>query len=86
MVKEEAAAAILDDVLLAFETCSWEAPALHQTVLEVGEAHGRKLGKAQAPVRVAVTGRTVGPPLFESLEVFGRERTLSRLRTARARL
>ena len=37
-------------------------------------------GKAQAPVRVAVTGRTVGPPLFESLVVLGRERTLERLR------
>ena len=41
---------------------------------------------AQAPVRVAVTGRTVGPPLFESLEVLGRERTLARLAAARARL
>lgn len=86
MVKEEAAAAILDGALAAFADCAWEAPVLHQAVLEVGEAHGRKLGKAQAPIRVAVTGRTVGPPLFESLEVFGRERTLSRLRTARARL
>ena len=35
----------------------------------VGEGLGLKLGKAQAPVRVAVTGRTVGPPLFEALEV-----------------
>ena len=49
-------------------------------------ALGLKLGKTQAPVRVAVTGRTVGPPLFESLEVLGRERTLSRLRAAIARL
>jgi glutamyl-tRNA synthetase len=35
---------------------------------------------------VAVTGRTVGLPLFESLEVLGRERTLERLRTALSRL
>ena len=48
--------------------------------------HGLKLAKAQAPVRVAVTGRTVGPPLFESLEVLGRDETLARLRAARARL
>jgi glutamyl-tRNA synthetase len=33
-----------------------------------------------------VTGRTVGPPLFESLEVLGRERTLARLAGARRRL
>ena len=42
--------------------------------------------KAQAPVRVAVTGRTVGPPLYESLELLGRERTLDRLRAARSRI
>ncbi len=47
---------------------------------------GLKLGKAQAPVRVAVTGRTVGLPLFESLAVLGRERTVDRLRTALSRL
>ncbi len=45
-----------------------------------------KLGKAQAPVRVAVTGRTVGPPLFEALEVLGRDESLRRMRTAHARL
>jgi len=51
----------------------------------VGEAHELKLGKAQAPVRVAVTGRSVGLPLFESLEALGRERTLERLRAASTR-
>ena len=45
-----------------------------------------KLGKAQAPVRVAVTGRRIGLPLFESLEVLGRERTLTRIDAAQARL
>ena len=52
----------------------------------VGDRLGLKLGKAQAPVRVAVTGRTVGPPLFEALEALGRERTLQRIRAARVRL
>jgi glutamyl-tRNA synthetase len=37
-------------------------------------------------VRVAVSGRSVGPPLYESLVVLGRERTLARLRDARAEL
>ena len=45
-----------------------------------------KLGKAQAPVRVAVTGRTVGLPLFESIEVLGRERSMDRIRAALAKL
>ncbi|MCU1354539.1 MAG: glutamate--tRNA ligase [Acidimicrobiales bacterium] len=45
-----------------------------------------QLSKAQGPVRVAISGRTVGPPLFESLAVLGRERTLARLRSVRGRL
>jgi glutamyl-tRNA synthetase len=45
-----------------------------------------QLSKAQGPVRVATTGRTVGPPLFEALEALGQERTLARLRAARDRL
>jgi glutamyl-tRNA synthetase len=38
--------------------------------------------KAFGPVRVAVTGKSVSPPLFESLELLGRERSLQRLRAA----
>lgn len=64
----------------------WNAEALKAAVLLAGEEHGLKLGKAQAPVRVAVTGRTVGLPLFESLEILGRERTLARLDAALAKL
>jgi glutamyl-tRNA synthetase len=44
---------------------------------------GLKPRKAFAPVRVAVTGRTVSPPLYESLELLGPERTLTRMRQAR---
>lgn len=62
------------------------AESLKNAVLAAGEEHGLKLGKAQAPVRVAVTGRTVGLPLFESLEILGKERTLRRVDAALARL
>jgi glutamyl-tRNA synthetase len=64
----------------------WHAEALKGAVLAAGEAHGLKLGKAQAPIRVATTGRTVGLPLFESLEVLGRDRTLARIDAALAKL
>jgi len=64
----------------------WTPEAIKQIVTEVGEANGLKLGKAQAPIRVATTGRTVGLPLFESLQVLGREATLERLRNALERL
>jgi glutamyl-tRNA synthetase len=64
----------------------WTAPALHSATEEIGARFELSLGKAQAPVRVAVTGRTVGPPLFESLVVLGKERVLARLRRALLRL
>jgi glutamyl-tRNA synthetase len=47
---------------------------------------GRKLGKAQAPIRVAVMGRTRGLPLFDSLAVLGRDETQRRLAAALDRL
>ncbi|ARF57592.1 glutamate--tRNA ligase [Streptomyces gilvosporeus] len=59
---------------------------LKAAVLAAGEEHGLKLGKAQAPVRVAVTGRTVGLPLFESLEILGKDRTIARIDAALAKL
>ncbi|WP_461036843.1 glutamate--tRNA ligase [Streptomyces mayteni] len=65
---------------------SWAAEPLRATLETVAANHGLKLGKAQAPVRVAVMGRTVGLPLFESLEVLGRARTLARLDAAQERL
>ncbi|MGP4112363.1 glutamate--tRNA ligase [Streptomyces sp. 4N509B] len=68
------------------ELDAWTAERLKEAVQAAGEAHGLKLGKAQAPLRVAVTGRTVGLPLFESLEVLGRPRTLERVDAALGRL
>ncbi|WP_246532901.1 glutamate--tRNA ligase [Streptomyces nymphaeiformis] len=60
----------------------WKADDLKAVLLAVGEKHGLKLGKAQAPIRVAVTGRTIGLPLFESMELLGRDRVLARLDAA----
>jgi glutamyl-tRNA synthetase len=67
-------------------TVEWHPEALKSALEEVGAEHGLKLGKTQAPVRVAVTGRTVGLPLFESLELLGRDRTQARIQAALTRL
>jgi glutamyl-tRNA synthetase len=84
---KEGAADLLAGVADAFAAVPvWDAATLKSTLEEVGAAHGMKLGKAQAPVRVAVTGRSVGLPLFESLEVLGGDRTLTRLRAAQAHI
>ncbi|WP_250562377.1 glutamate--tRNA ligase [Sphaerisporangium fuscum] len=77
---------ILSGYIARLETVSFDPESLKAALEEVGAEHGLKLGKAQAPVRVAVTGRTVGLPLFESIEALGRERALDRLRAALAKL
>jgi glutamyl-tRNA synthetase len=83
---KDGAAELLDDAVAAFAAAAWDAESLKAALEAVGTARGLKLGKAQAPVRVAVTGRSVGLPLFESLEVLGRDRTLARLGSARSKL
>ncbi|MEV4707977.1 glutamate--tRNA ligase [Actinoplanes sp. NPDC049316] len=84
---KEGAGEILDAAAAAFGALEdWTAEPLKAALERVGEERGLKLGKTQAPVRVATTGRTVGLPLFESLEMLGRERTLARLAAARAKL
>jgi glutamyl-tRNA synthetase len=80
------AMAVLDAAIASFEQSDWTPGDLHERLEAAGAALGLKLNKAQAPVRVAVTGRSVGPPLFESLAVLGRERSLDRLRAARNQL
>ena len=84
MAGDDGAPAILEAATRAYEALrdEWNSERLHAATLEVAESVGRKLGKAQAPVRIAVTGRRVGPPLFEALEVLGPDRTLARLRSA----
>ena len=71
---------VLAETTEAFrDVARWDAAVLKETLETAGERHGMKKGKAQAPIRVAITGRTVGPPLFEALEVLGREEVLRRL-------
>ena len=94
MVKGKAAPQMLDAVTAALdELAEWDAATIRLAVEAAAVAVGLvnadgepQLSKAQGPVRVATTGRSVGPPLFESLEALGRDRTLARLREARARL
>jgi glutamyl-tRNA synthetase len=86
VARDDASAEILERAAIRYAACDWEAEALHAATLEIAEGVGRKLGKAQMPIRVAVTGRRVGPPLFESLQLLGRPTVLERLAAARSRL
>lgn len=94
MVAGKAAPEMLDATIAGLEALGdWAAEGI-RTAIEAAavtaglvNAEGQpQLSKAQGPIRVATTGRTVGPPLFESLEALGRDRTLERLQAARERL
>jgi glutamyl-tRNA synthetase len=64
----------------------WTAEAIHAAVNGVAAAHGLKLGKIAQPLRVAVAGRAVSPPIDATLALLGRERTLTRLDRALAQI
>ncbi len=81
-----AAPAILEGALDAYRDCPWSADSLKEVTSALAGAVGLKLGKAQAPIRIAVTGRRVGPPLFESMEVLGRDAVLGRVGAVAGRL
>ncbi|MCE9622962.1 MAG: glutamate--tRNA ligase [Actinomycetia bacterium] len=81
------AVAVLREAIVAYDAMvEWNHEALKSTLEAIGATHDLKLGKTQAPVRAAVSGRSVGPPLFEALEVLGRDETLRRMRNAEAAL
>jgi len=82
------AADVLDASLSALEGLQEWSTAELETALRaaVVDGLGIKPKFAFAPLRTAVTGRRVSPPLFESMEILGRDASLTRLRRLRATL
>ena len=94
-IEPDSAAKVLDESAIPILTAAadalgpvpnWVAAEI-ETALKTSlvEELGIKPRKAFAPIRVAVCGRTVSPPLYESLELLGRERSLRRLNAAAGR-
>jgi len=77
------ALAVARDALAA---AAWSAEELEVAARAAAEAHGWKAGDFFRPLRVAVTGRMVSPPLFGSMELLGRDHTLARIAAAQTRL
>lgn len=71
--------AALKDVRVVFASSDWTAAALEAAIKAYCERTGLGLGKVAQPIRVAVTGSTISPPIFESLEMLGRDATLARV-------
>jgi glutamyl-tRNA synthetase len=59
---------------------TWRASDLEHIVRTFAETTGQKLGKLAQPLRAALTGRIVSPPVFEVMAVLGREEALARIR------
>ena len=86
-MKLDAASAILDGVIDAYRALdTWDRDALHAAFIALAERLEVSPAKAQGPVRVPITGRIAGLPLFELLEWLGRDESLRRLEAGRARL
>ncbi len=68
------------------EASEWNAEAIEGALTPLVEALGVKPGAVYQPLRVAVTGRSVSPGIFETLSVLGREPSLERIDAALARL
>ena len=83
----ENAAEVLDAAIAVTESVAFDADSIQAGLRErIVEGMGIKPKFAFAPIRVAVSGRRVSPPLFESMEILGRDSSLTRLRSLRAQL
>ena len=69
----------LDAYRARIEGVAWRRDALEGAARETAEATGIKLGQLAQPLRAALTGRTTSPPIFEVMEVLGREESLARI-------
>jgi len=79
------ASAVLDSACAALDAVpAWTSADIEEALKSaLIDGLGLKPRKAFGPIRVAVTGSTISPPLYESLELLGRDRSLGRLRAAR---
>ncbi|WP_367401386.1 glutamate--tRNA ligase [Solimonas sp. SE-A11] len=76
-------AVLLDELAAALEALpEWSAPALHVAVNGFAAGRGLGLGKVAQPIRVAVVGMAISPPIDQTLFLLGRDRTLARLKAA----
>ena len=66
----------------AFIGVAWSGPELEAAARRLADAEGLKLGDVAQPLRAAVTGSAVSPPIFEVLEILGPEESLARIKDA----
>ena len=84
---KEDAGDVLDEAVAVLESVEMNAESIQAALKErLVEGLGIKPRFAFAPLRIAVSGRKVSPPLFESIEILGREETIKRFKALRSQL
>ncbi len=74
---------VLDLAIEQLGKCDWNEEVIGETINGIGQLLETK---SQVPIRVAVTGRRIGLPLFKPMEILGRQKVVTRLQKARADL
>jgi glutamyl-tRNA synthetase len=83
--RAEDAAQIMAQLTACLESVTdWNRDVLKQAFHDLGESMGVGMGKLVHPARLALTGKSVGPGLFELAELLGKEACLNRMRKASA--
>ncbi len=78
-IRKSAANALLRKIRQRLETAAFEAKTLEVLIQEFAQAEGIKLNDINQPLRVAVTGKTIGFSAYETMALLGRERCLARI-------
>jgi len=84
VLRGELGARVLAAAPAVLAACAWDEESIEQALRGLAEQLEVGFGKLAQPIRVAVTGTTVSPPLFGTLVLIGRERVLARMDSAAA--
>jgi len=75
----DAGFAVLAELRDRLAACEWKAEALEKLIEQFAASHGLGMGKVAQPIRVAVTGTTISPSIFDTLTIVGKDKTLARI-------
>ncbi len=73
------ARALLKEYVQSVASAEWTKQSLEEAARVFAEGRGQKLGKVAQPLRAALTGSSVSPPIFEVMEVLGRAEAMARI-------
>lgn len=79
---KESVLVYLQAVITALQDKTFDSPILEETLRSLADMLGIKAGELFNPLRIATTGKTAAPPLFQTMEVLGKERCLKRITKA----